>query len=71
MGTTSLYRALIEANVSDGTTKKAVEGLISVNEAATKMDIAELEVRLIKWIVATAIAVGGAVIAAMGLIARL
>ncbi len=70
MSTTALYKALLEANVSEASAEKAAEGLISANEAATKADIAALrtdiakmEVRLIKWNIATAIVVVGVIIA--------
>ncbi len=42
MSATALYRALLEAKVSEETAEKAVEGLVSANEAATKTEIAEL-----------------------------
>ncbi len=44
MSTTALYKALLEANVSEESAEKAVEGLISASEAATKTDIAELKI---------------------------
>ena len=72
MSTTALYRALLEAGTSEETAERAVEGLAHTDEAATKADVAELrnemaalEVRLIKWNIATAIAASGVVIAAI------
>ena len=46
MSTTALYKALLEAHVSEDTAEKAVEGLGYPGEAATKTDLAELEMRM-------------------------
>ena len=46
MSTTALYKALLEAHVSEDTAEKAVEGLGYPGEAATKTDIARLEDKL-------------------------
>ena len=70
MSTTALYKALTEAGVSEDSAERAVEGLVHAGEAATKTDLAALEVRLIKWIVTTAIAATGVVIVAVGLIVK-
>ena len=47
MSTTALYKALIEAHVSEDTAERAVEGLGSPADAATKTDLAELETRIV------------------------
>ncbi len=46
MRITALYKALLEANVSETSAEKAVEGLISAGEAATKADMAKVETGL-------------------------
>ena len=81
MSITALYKALLEANVSEETAERAVEGLISANEAATKTDVAglkadmaelkadmaELKVDMLRW----NIVIAGVIIAAVGLIVKL
>ncbi len=42
MSATALYKALIEANVSDETAEKAVEDLPVARDAATKSDVANV-----------------------------
>ncbi len=68
MSTTALYKALLEAKVSEETAEKAVEGLVSANEAATKADIAELEIRMVKWNVATHLTTVALIITAIKLL---
>ncbi len=72
MSATALYKALIEAKVSEETAEKAVEGLVSANEAATKADLkaglAELEIRMVKWNVATHLTTVALIIAAIKLL---
>ncbi len=46
MSTTALYKALIEAHVSEDTAERAVEGLAYAREVATKTDLAELKTEL-------------------------
>ncbi len=48
MSTTALYKALLEANVSEVSAERAVEGLGSAGEAATKTDTAELRTDIAK-----------------------
>ena len=43
MSTTALYKALLEAKVSEKTAERAVEGLAFADNIATKADIAKLE----------------------------
>ncbi len=47
MSTTALYKALIEAHVSEDTAERAVEGLGSPADVATKTDLAELETKIV------------------------
>ncbi len=79
MSTTALYKALIQAGAAEALAEKAVEDLVDtdkfvtkddLSEFATKVDLAKLEskmaelkVELIKWMVALA----GIIIGAMGL----
>ncbi len=46
MSTTALYKALIEAHVSEDTAERAVEGLAYAREVATKTDLVELKTEL-------------------------
>ena len=46
MSTTALYKALIEAHVSEDTAERAVEGLAYTREVATKTDLVELKNRI-------------------------
>ena len=46
MSTTALYKALIEAHVSEDTAERAVEGLACAREVATKTDLVELKTEL-------------------------
>ncbi len=82
MSATALDKALLEAKVSEETAEKAVEGLAVAHDVATKTDvaelrtelktdIAELEVRLVKWNIATNVATAGLIIAAVGLMIKL
>ncbi len=77
MSATALYKALLEAKVSEETAEKAVEAveeLAVAGDCATKGDIAELEVRMVKWflttIITTSIATSGLTIAVVGLMIR-
>ncbi len=70
MSTTALYKALIQAGASEDTAERAAEDLAHTDDVATKADLtkleskmAELEIRLIKWIVAAT----ALIISAMGL----
>ncbi len=63
MSTTALYKALIQAGASEDTAERAVEDLAHTDDVATKADLAKLEIRLIKWIVAAT----ALIISAMGL----
>ncbi len=46
MSATALYKALIEANVSEVTAERAVEGLAVARDVATKTDLAGLKIEL-------------------------
>ncbi len=77
MSAIALYKALIEANVSEEIAERAVEGLAGVGDAATKAgvaglrtEIAELEVRLVKLFFAALFASSGLTIAAVGLMIK-
>jgi len=70
MSTTAMYKALIEAEVSEETAERAVEGLHFAGEVATKADlkaeIAALEARM-TWRLVLA---SGFIIGAVGLMLR-
>ncbi len=72
MSATALYKALIEAKVSEETAEKAVEDMEFARDVATKADIAQLraeiagsEARMAKWNIALHIAFAGLIIAAI------
>ncbi len=59
MSTIALYNALIKAGVPRDDAEKAVDGLISADDAATKADIAELKTFLLMAMaVFTGVAIG-------------
>ncbi len=46
MSTTALYKALIQAGVSEDTAERAVEDLAHTDDVATKADLAKLESKI-------------------------
>ncbi len=50
--------------------EKAVEGLAVAGDVATKADIAELEVRMVKWFFAAIFTAAMVIIAAVGLMIK-
>ena len=60
MSSTSLYKALLAAGVNEELATAAANDVTQSEQVATKMDLANMEVRLIKWmlgIVGLAVAV--------------
>ena len=54
MNSTALYKALIEVGASDKSATQAADDVIQVSQLpqlATKADIANLETRLLKWMI--------------------
>ena len=71
MSSTALYKAFIEAGSSDETATTAADDVIQVSQLpqlATKADIANLETRLLKWMVGCGFLFAGAIIAATGIL---
>ena len=71
MSSTALYKALIEAGTSDGTATVAADDVIQVSQLpqlATKADIANLETRLLKWVIGCGFLFAGIVIAGVGVL---
>ena len=71
MSSTALYKALIEAGSSDESATVAANDVIQVSqlpELATKADIANLETRLLKWVIGCGFLFAGIVIAGVGVL---
>ena len=71
MSSTALYKAFIEAGASDEAATTAADDVIQVSQLpqlATKADIANLETRLLKWMVGCGFLFAGAIIAATGIL---
>ena len=71
MSSTALYKAFIEAGASEVSATRAAEDVIQVSQLpqlATKADIANLEIRLLKWMVGCGFLFAGIVIAGVGLV---
>ena len=71
MSSTALYKAFIEAGSSDEAATTAANDVIQVSQLpqlATKADIANLETRLLKWMVGCGFLFAGAIIAATGIL---
>ena len=71
MSSTALYKAFIEAGSSDKAATTAADDVIQVSQLpqlATKADIANLETRLLKWMVGCGFLFAGAIIAATGIL---
>ncbi len=71
MSSTALYKAFIEAGSSDEAATTAADDVIQVSQLpqlATKADIANLETRLLKWMVGCGFLFAGAIIAATGIL---
>lgn len=71
MSSTALYKALIEAGTSDENATVAANDVIQVSQLpqlATKADIANLETRLLKWVIGCGFLFAGIVIAGVGLL---
>lgn len=65
MSATAMYKALLEAKVDPDTAERAVKGMRTSEEVATKTDLANLELRITKWMIALHAAALGLIIAAM------
>ena len=71
MSSTALYKALIEAGTSDENATVAANDVIQVSQLpqlATKADIANLETRLLKWVIGCGFLFAGIVIAGVGVL---
>ena len=71
MSSTALYKAFIETGASDEAATTAADDVIQVSQLpqlATKADIANLETRLLKWMVGCGFLFAGAIIAATGIL---
>ena len=71
MSSTALYKAFIEAGSSDEAATTAADDVIQVSQLpqlTTKADIANLETRLLKWMVGCGFLFAGAIIAATGIL---
>ena len=49
MSSTTLYKALLAAGVNEELATAAANDMIQSEQVATKVDLANMEVRLIKW----------------------
>ncbi len=77
MSATALYKALLEAKVSEESAEKAVEGLAVARDVATKTDIAEVRTeiaelgfKLVRWGAAAIFTSTVLTIAAVGLMIK-
>ena len=71
MSSIPLYKAFIEVGASEESASKAAEDVIRVSQLeqlATKSDIANLEARLIKWMVGSLFVFAGIIIASVGIL---
>jgi hypothetical protein len=71
MSSTALYKAFIEAGASDEAATTAADDVMQVSQLpqlATKADIANLETRLLKWMVGCGFLFAGAIIAGTGIL---
>ena len=78
MSSVPLYQAFIEAGASEQSASKAAEDVIQVSQLpqlATKADlkseIANLETRLIKWMVGSLFVFAGIIIAGVGILIQI
>ena len=81
MSSVPLYKAFIEAGVSEQSASKAAEDVIQVSQLpqlatktdllAVKTDIANLEIRLIKWMVGSLFVFAGIIIAGVGILIQI
>ena len=78
MSSVPLYKAFIEAGASEQSASKAAEDVIQVSQLpqlATKADlkseIANLETRLIKWMVGSLFVFAGIIIAGVGILIQI
>ena len=71
MSSIPLYKAFIEVGASEDSATKAAEDVIQVSQLeqlATKTDIANLEARLIKWMVGSLFVFATIIIAGIGIL---
>ena len=74
MSSTALYKAFIEVGVSEERATRAAEDVIQVSQLPqlpTKADIANLETRLLKWMVGSLFVFAGIVIAGIGIMIQI
>ena len=81
MSSVPLYKAFIEAGVSEQSASKAAEDVIQVSQLpqlatktdllAVKTDIANLETRLIKWMVGSLFVFAGIILAGVGILIQI
>ena len=71
MSSAALYKAFIEAGAPDEAATTAADDVMQVSQLpqlATKADIANLETRLLKWMVGCGFLFAGAIIAGTGIL---
>ena len=71
MSSTALYKALIEAGASDQAATVASDDVIQtlqLPQLATKADIADMETRLLKWVIGCGFLFAGIVITGVGVL---
>ena len=72
MSSTALYKAFIDAGVSEEKATLAAEDVVQVSQLsqlATKSDMAKQETRMIKWIVGSGLIYTSIIIAGFSLLA--
>ena len=67
MGSISLYNALMAAGVNEELAAAAANDVTQSDQVATKLDLANMEIRLIKWMFGIALGIAGLSIAILKL----
>ena len=67
MSSISLYNALMAAGVSEELAVAAANDVARTEQVATKLDLANMEIRLIKWMSGIALGIAGLSIAILKL----
>ena len=63
-----IYDALIEAGATEEKARKAASAIKESDQTATKSDLHQLEIRMIKWIVPMLLAQAGLIVALVKLL---